>query len=542
MVTGASAAAAALAAGGVGGGGGGVQPPADPEDTMVPDCSKASTPGVAQPTTSIRQLRQRDQMCGCKKERRLNGEEKIFKKILEKEIGLNQTTSEEVFRQGIHGFEAIGQHDEEGINHLVSMMMKNVSPHCVEPGKFFIQTLFQTKIALMSKWIEHQKMIGGDPTEVGWSGAQEDPMKASASRSDCYKKRSSSSDREPSDSLFPKPLKNIKCWNSFSEELEAYFQNKRGVTMVPLSCVIRPKDEETVSQADRDGKVGAFQKCADWDKHGRRCIALEGEHHQTDNQAVWAALSKLVRDGPGWSCIKGCEKRGSGDGRKACHVLERHCGTSHVVHNEAQTARSVTFRSTWDNSSTKWTLYDYSDERAKAKATLEKLHEPLAEKVCVQECLTGVSDDIIQLIGAKSIVRQDGSQFEKDFEATMNFFHSTWQSCDGTKGHNGKRNASSTHQGQPGDGKRRKHNPNFKPEAKSYPKEEWLKLSKEQRDAVIKLWKEAKQKKKAELESKRIVAAATANEQAGSAEGVAFEPDQRQDQAGNQFGRHAHQQ
>ena len=324
--------------------------------------------------------------------------------------------------------------------------------------------------------------------------------------------------------------------------------------MVPLSYIIRPKAEEAVSQADRDGAVGASQRYADWDEHGRRCTELKGEHYQTDNQAVWAVLSKLVRDGPGWSYIKGCEKRGSGDGRKAYYILERHCKTSYVVHNEAQIARSVIFRTTWDNSSRNWTLYDYSEKRTKAKAVLEKLNEPLAEKVCVQEYLTGFSDDIIQLIGAKSIVRQNGSQFEKDYEATMNFFHSTWQSCNGSKGCNRKRSASSAYKGQPyggGNGgidtKRQRHNPNFKPEAKSYSKEEWFKLTKDQRDAVIKLWKEARQQRKSQAnsDSQRIVAAAMANMQDNQlklAKAVAVETDQRQDQAGNQFGRHAHQQ
>ena len=171
------------------------------------------------------------------------------------------------------------------------MMKKNASPFCIEPKKFFVQALFQAKLGLTAKWIECQKVTGGDPTEAGWA-AQLDPMKASASRSDCYKKRSSSSDEEPAESLFPKSLKNIKFWNSFREEFKAYLQAKRGVTVVPLSFVIRPKDEELVSQADRDSEVGAFKKCADWDEHGRRCTILQGEHCQTDNQAVWVVLSK----------------------------------------------------------------------------------------------------------------------------------------------------------------------------------------------------------------------------------------------------------
>ena len=149
-------------------------------------------------------------------------------------------------------------------------------------------------------------------------------------------------------------------------------------------------------------------------------------------------------------------------------------------------------------------------------------------------------------------VRAAGSEYENDYQKTVNFMHSTWQNCNGTKGYNRKRGASSAYKGQPDNGggndtKRRRHNPNFKPEAKSYPKEEWFKLSKDQRDAVIKLRKEARQQRKnqADSDSQRLVAAAMANsqdKQVQMAKAVTFEPDPRQDQAGNQFGRHAHQQ
>ena len=136
----------------------------------------------------------------------------------------------------------------------------------------------------------------GDPTEDGWA-AQGNPMKRAAARANYYSKRSSN--KEPTDSLFPDPLKNIKYWNTFSKSLEAYLQGKRGVTMVSLLYVIRSKSEETVSQANRDGEVGLGKIYPDWDDHGRRCTVLEGEHYQTDSKAVWSIISKLVRDGPG---------------------------------------------------------------------------------------------------------------------------------------------------------------------------------------------------------------------------------------------------
>ena len=87
----------------------------------------------------------RDSIDGYKAGRRLTAEEKIFKKqILEKEIGLNETTSKEIFRQGIPGFEEISQFSEDGINHLVAQMKKNTSPFCSNPEEFFIKALFQT--------------------------------------------------------------------------------------------------------------------------------------------------------------------------------------------------------------------------------------------------------------------------------------------------------------------------------------------------------------------------------------------------------------
>ena len=127
----------------------------------------------------------------------------------------------------------------------------------------------------------------------------------------------------------------------------------------------------------------------------------------------------------------------------------------------------------------------------------------------------------------------------------MNFFHMTWQSCNGSKGYNRKQNTSSAHKGQPsngsaGGGKRWKCDPNFTPQAKSHPKEEWFALS-------TSLGARLDEEEETTLESIRVVAAVIADiepeqAQARTAKGVSFELDQRQDQAGNQFGRHAHQQ
>ena len=68
------------------------QAPTNPADTLVFDGSR-----VGNPPTPIRELRLNNQIWGFEKERKLTREEKIFKKqTLEKEIGLNETTSEEI--------------------------------------------------------------------------------------------------------------------------------------------------------------------------------------------------------------------------------------------------------------------------------------------------------------------------------------------------------------------------------------------------------------------------------------------------------------
>ena len=177
-----------------------------------------------------------------------------------------------------------------------------------------------------------------------------------------------------------------------------------------------------------------------------------------------------------------------------------------------------------------------------AKATLKKLGQGQIEEVLVQEYLNGIRNDVVQLIGAKSIVRQAGSCYESNFAETVNYFHSTWQSCHGEKRFNKKRNASSAARQQPDGGgntsdKRRRYNDqNFKPENKSYPRDEWFALTKGQQDAVRSLRTEAKQQRDAQ----RVVAAALSNnpDRANSSGNHLPPPDQ----AGNQFGRKAHQQ
>ena len=91
--------------------------------------------------------------------------EKKFYKLLTKELKLSHDTADEVFRQGIDGFQVIEGLSESDINSIVVSMHKNKSSYCVG---FFLNTLFQRNISLIKKWVAFQKTVSGNPTEFGW--------------------------------------------------------------------------------------------------------------------------------------------------------------------------------------------------------------------------------------------------------------------------------------------------------------------------------------------------------------------------------------
>lgn len=239
-------------------------------------------------------------------------------------------------------------------------------------------------------------------------------------------------------------------------------------------------------------------------------------------------------------------------------MLEQHCMTSHVVRNAGENAGNATFKTAWDNSSRSWSPHDYSAKREKAKATLETVNQKMSDQMLVQECLKGISDDILVPTGVKSNIRVAGGPHENDCHAAVGCMQSAWQASAASKSYNRKRVTSSTTGNQRGSngngghrnggrndgGKRHKSNQSFKPENRTCPKQEWFAPSKDQRDAVIKLRKETKSKKqeaKATAEAKRLAATVTTppGEEPAENKWVQFQEDLTN--AGNRFGRSSHQ-
>merc|ERR1712197_234586 len=268
--------------------------------------------------------------------------------------------------------------------------------------------------------------------------------------------------------------------------------------------VLREKND--VSDIERGCKVGSGIRDTylNWDKYGMRCTVLEGDHYQTDNQMVWLILAKLVRDGAGWTYIKGCEKNGTGDGRKAFFMLKAQCRTEDVVSNEWFSNKNIISGTRWDNSSKNWTLEKYTKRREGARQALVKLGKCPSDEELIKEFARGISSRITPLVDTLRRIQKDPN-YKDNYVISVHEVLATWNDYmaktkeeeNGGPGRN-KRSASAFnsnqqknyyYQGNQGGNKKPRFIQNFKPENRSYSKQEWGSLTNQQRQQVIKFRK-----------------------------------------------------
>ena len=145
-------------------------------------------------------IRQSGRIAGYRNDNKLTARQREFHKLLTDEMNLSHDTADEIFRQGIDGFQVIEGLSDSDINSIVVSMHKNKSSYCVS---FFLNTLFQRNISLIRKWIAFQKTVGGDPSEFGWKDYS---FKQTIDRENYYAVRKLD---DPPESLFPPKFKEI---------------------------------------------------------------------------------------------------------------------------------------------------------------------------------------------------------------------------------------------------------------------------------------------------------------------------------------------
>jgi hypothetical protein len=178
----------------------------------------------------------------------------------------------------------------------------------------------------------------------------------------------------------------------------------------PLTYVLRPEDEETVTAADRTAIYAGL------DDDLVRTTKLEGEEYRRDNQRVFGLLKPLIVNGAAWPFAKAFNR--AKDGRGAYLAVKRQAeGAAAMQTRKAKAyAQIATARFTGRG---RFNFDQYVARHQKAHNDLLDLGEPVAETKKVTDFLSGITDNRLET--GKSIVDGDSTKLA-DFEACQQYF------------------------------------------------------------------------------------------------------------------------
>ena len=334
----------------------------------------------------------------------------------------------------------------------------------------------------------------------------------------------------------PDVLKQEKDWFKFWEKLRNYLGQIRGAAKAPLVYVIR--DHEVATEEIRN---------MEYSSHAKKVAAsllLSGEHFKVDNESVWEIVKTLTIDGFGWNYVKRYDK--TADGRKAVLALRRQCEGKTSIQTRKSKAYLSISTSGYKGHRKAFTFAQYVAIHQAAHNELEDCNEAMPETKKVSDFIAGISDPTLDA-GITCILSED--RYSGNFEATQQFLGTLV--ANQAVHRQGKRGASEdrkvaatssavgatkgTGKGSKGKGGKQKI------ENRYYPKAEWFKLTREERDQVLELKKQAKStgdegkgKRKASSDS------TTSKDDDEGEDGDCCETEKNSSQGGNEFGRGAH--
>ena len=312
-------------------------------------------------------------------------------------------------------------------------------------------------------------------------------------------------------------LSDLIKWEIFWERWKTYLSRIRGAAKCPLSYVIREHDDVTEAHHN-----------AVYEDHDARLVAttlLEGDWYTLDNHRVYDEFKVLVLKGPGWSFIKTFDHQK--DGRNAVLTLKRQCEGTSAIQTRKASAYAKISSAKYSGQKRNFTFDQYVEIHQAAYNTLAELDEGVPETKKVTDFLAGITDP--HLATAKDLILGDTAKLG-DFEACQQYlktlvYNKAMQdkherNISGLQGNNPKGG------GKRSDGKH-KHGGGNKSDindvtARSYTREEWQKLSLEQRDKIRAL-RAAKKIKTSEQPMGRNASSLTLQDGGGTSQGVETE-------------------
>ena len=463
-------------------------------------------------------------------------EEKQFH-ILLKGFGLNGSTADEVFRQGLTGTENLKNLSSEKLKNLTYNISRNKSPACPDATQVFLGATFEDKITILMSWLKFQRIVGGATTSTAWN-SDSTAITKTTKRIQYYREIKDSEGTE--DIKLPEPLKEMKGFRDFQDNLETYLRTKRGAANVPLVYIIRK--DEAVGARDRSGIVGKNRtdKYNNWDEYLIRCVVMDGTHWESDNSSFWQILSKLVRDGPGWDYIRKFEKNGDGDGRKAYLLLVEQAFQFTNVEQITDEAYRQIDTLKYDGPTRTWNYDKYVRAWYRAIRTLRQFDDCPKETRLVKKFCAGIDDK--RLYHAISQVLHKDSVYLNDFEETQRYFNTSLAvAISREKTGKADRHIALTISTNSNGGSSSGNSSNKEPfdgvlEARKYNRKDWYSMTRAQQTTVREL-RDAERNNESNNDNKRKASAVeTENDDKSNESKEKKIPKD----AGNQFGSHAY--
>mmetsp|Transcript_687 Transcript_687/g.1003 ORF Transcript_687/g.1003 Transcript_687/m.1003 type:complete len:475 (+) Transcript_687:126-1550(+) len=282
----------------------------------------------------------------------------------------------------------------------------------------------------------------------------------------------------------PRELTDLTKWEIFWERFVSYLSRLRGAAKCPYTYIIREHDAVTP-----DHYAAVYQD------HDAKLVAttqLQGDWYTLDNHRVYDEFKNLVVKGPGWSFVKAFDK--TKDGRNAVLTLKRQCEGTSAIQTRKAAAYARIASARYNGQKRGFTFDTYVELHQTAYNTLSELNEAVPETKKVTDFLAGIGDP--RLTNAKDFILADPTKLQ-DFEACQQFLKTLIYNKTTQEKH--ERHISAISGGNKpnskpakrGGGKRARMDINNKNLVRSYSREEWMKLSDEQR-AEIKALRDAK--------------------------------------------------
>ena len=314
-------------------------------------------------------------------------------------MGFNDVTRDVLVEEGYATMAMFADLDDDQIKELVRALTRR---HQANPAVIFRMPAVNNLKAVVYWVQEHTRLtfpIDPDLIQVA------DMERVTAHRAG-ERERKALKETVPK----PPPLKSLADWHKFWNLMKTCLSQHFGAALCSLLYLVRAPDN--------NGIVPLTQELFNGDHNDFLVnqMPLVGLHFVRDNCWFYDLLKTLVIDGPGWAFIQSFDTRR--DGRAAVLALRRQCeGTAATSLRLSQAYQRIS-GSHYSGERAKFTFDDYVTVHQEGHNVLQECRQPVPENKKVIDFLAGISDSSL-LIGV-GIVKGDNVKLN-DFDQAQTF-------------------------------------------------------------------------------------------------------------------------